>query len=45
MNAGENEERFRAILEEGGFKTIAIDGFAKAVLGSTNLDEVFRVTW
>jgi type IV pilus assembly protein PilB len=42
---GKDETTFGKILKEDGFKTLAIDGIAKAILGTTNLDEVFRVTW
>ncbi len=43
--AGKNESDFKEILQEEGFKTLAIDGIAKTILGMTDMDEVFRVTW
>ncbi len=34
----------RQIARDEGVKTLAIDGFAKAILGITDLDEVMRIT-
>ncbi|MBP9751290.1 MAG: type II/IV secretion system protein [Candidatus Moranbacteria bacterium] len=42
---GKDDAAFKKILEDDGFKTLGIDGLAKAILGTTNIDEVFRVTW